>query len=132
MMKIEIAPEIERPDVSDQPQTQTKPQRSDGWFTRIQRRVKLAMEGDEEDLLIINTTMIPWHIYHNFRMLGILDSGEEHLFRLQKRGKLGVRPHLESDAVEYLVLDLDAQVQRVEIYRQHLGQGLETYEMRAA
>jgi hypothetical protein len=127
-MAIKITPELEPP------QTQTKPEHrnSDGWFTRIQRRVKLAMSGDDEALLVENRTAIAWHIYHKFHLLGIVDPGETQLFRLQKRGNLNARPSQESDATEYLVLDLNTQVQRVEIYRRSMGQALDVYDMRAA
>ena len=127
-MAIKIAPELEPPP------TQTKPerQRSDGWFTRIQRRVKLALAGDDEELLIANNTAIPWYVYHKFHQLGILDPGETVLFRLRKRGNLNARPNLESDAVEYLVLDLNSAIQRVEIYRRSMGKEVDVYDMRAA
>lgn len=127
-MAIKIMPEI------DEPLTQTKPARknSDGWFTRVQRRVKLAMSGDDEELQVENCTAIAWHVYHKFHLLGIVDPGETQLFRLQKRGSLNARPSQESDATEYLILDLNVQVQRVEIYRRSMGQTLDIYDMRAA
>ncbi len=127
-MAIKITPELEAPP------TQTKPERrrSDGWFTHIQRRVKLAMSGDDEELLVANNTTISWHIYHKTHLLGIIDRGETRLFLLQKRGMLNVRPSQESDAVEYLVLDLHSRIERVEIYRRPMGQGVEVYDMRAA
>jgi len=127
-MAIKILPELEPPP------TQTKPERrrSDGWFTRIQHRVKLAMAGDEEELLIVNTTAIRWYVYHNFHQLGILDPGETALFRLRKRGNLNARPNLGSDAVEYLLLDLNSRMQRVEIYRRSIGKEVDVYDMRAA
>lgn len=131
MMNITTIPEIELPDTPNQPQTQTQPQRSDDWWTLRKHRVKLAMEGNDEALLVINATAISWHVYHNFRMLGIIDASEEQIFHLQKRGKLSVRPRLEANAVEYLVLDLDTHIQRIEIYSQKRGDWLETYEMRA-
>lgn len=117
-----------------EPSTQTKPQRqdSDGWFTRIKRRVKLAMEGDDEDLLVENTTAISWYIYHKYHLLGILDPWEIHTFRLRKSGNLNARPNQAGDATEYLVVDLDSSVQRVEIYRRKIGQELDVYDMRAA
>lgn len=127
-MAVKITPEL------DAPPTQTKPERrdSDGWFTRIQRRVKLAMLGDDEELLVENRTTIAWHVYHKFHLLGIVDPGETQLFRLQKRGNLNARPSQESDATAYLVLDLNARIQRVEIYRRSMGQALDIYDMRAA
>ena len=127
-MAIKILPELEPPP------TQTKPERrrSDGWFTRMQRRVKLAMAGDDEQLLIVNNTAIRWYVYHNFHQLGILDPGETTLFRLRKRGNLNARPNLESDAVEYLLLDLNSRIQRIEIYRRSMGKEVDVYDMRAA
>lgn len=118
----------------DAPPTQTKPQRrnSDGWFTRAKRRVMLALAGDDEELLVVNQTAVSWHVYHKFHLLGILDPWETYTFRLRKTGNLNARPHQESSAVEYLVLDLNRHVERVEIYRRQLGQEVEVYEMRAA
>lgn len=116
------------------PPTQTKPQRqaSGGWFTRVQHRIKLALGGSDEELLVANTTAVPWHIYHKYRLLGIIDPWETHTFRLRKSGNLNARPDLESDAVEYLVVDLNARVQRVEIYRRQIGPVVDVYDMRAA
>jgi|SRR5579875_2259366 hypothetical protein len=127
-MAIKIAPELEPPPT----RTQSERRRSDGWFTKIQRRVKLAMSGDDEELLVVNNTTISWHVYHTFHLLGIIDAGEMLTFRLQKRGNLNVRPSQESDATEYLVLDLTSQIQRVEIYRRNIGPSIDVYEMRAA
>jgi hypothetical protein len=116
------------------PPTQTKPQRqdSDGWFTRVKRLVKLAMEGNDEELQIANTTAISWHIYHKFHLLGIVDPWETHTFRLRKNGNLNARPKHESDESEYLIVDLNSRVQRVEIYRRQIGQTVDVYDMRAA
>src|SRR5690348_7636858 len=116
-MAIKIAPELEPPPT----QTQPERRRSDGWFTRLQHRVKLAMLGDDEELLVVNSTSLSWHVYHKFHLLGIVDAGETYTFRLRKRGNLNVRPSQESDATEYLVLDLNSQIQRVEIYRRSIG-----------
>lgn len=127
-MAIKITPELEPPPT----QTQPERRRSDGWFTRIQRRVKLAMSGDEEELLVVNSTSLSWHVYHKFHLLGIIDAGETRSFRLQKRGNLSVRPSQESDATEYLVLDLTSRIQRVEIYRRSIGPSMDVYDMRAA
>lgn len=127
-MAIKITPELEPPPTRTRPERQ----RSDGWFTRIQRRVKLAMSGDNEELLVVNSTAISWYVYHKFHQLGILDPGETALFRLRKRGNLNARPNLGSDAVEYLVLDLNSAIQRVEIYCRSMGKELDVYDMRAA
>ncbi len=131
-MAVKLIPEIELPDTPDHAHTQIKPQRSDGWFTRTRHRVKLAMSGDDEELIVVNNTAISWRVYHNYHLLGIIDPGEEQVFRLQKRGQLKVCPSLASDAVEYLVLDLKGWLAGVEIYLRRIGQDLETYEMRAA
>jgi hypothetical protein len=127
-MAIKITPEHESPP------TQTKPERrrSGDWFTHIRRQVKLALAGDDEDLLVVNTTAISWYVYHTFHRLGVLDPGESVLFHLRKSGNLNARPDLESDAVGYLVLDLTAKVQRVEIYRRNMGRDLDIYDMRVA
>jgi hypothetical protein len=127
-MAIKILPDLEPPPARTKPERR----RSDGWFTRMQRRVKLAMSGDDEELLVINNTSIAWHAYHTFHQLGIIDPGETQLFHLQKRGNFSVRPDLESDAAEYLLLDLNAQIYHVEIYRRNIGQAMDVYDLRAA
>lgn len=127
-MAIKIAPELEPPPT----QTQPERKRSDGWFTRIQHRIKLAMSGDDEELLVVNNTLLSWHVYHKFHLLGILDAGETYTFHLRKRGNLSVRPSQESDATEYLVLDLTSRIHRVEIYRRSIGPSMDVYDMRAA
>src|SRR6266852_1759862 len=88
-MSIKYAPEVEQPDV---PPLETKPQRSGGWFTRLQRRVKYALGGDDEALIIENKTEISWRIYHNYHWLGIIDARERQVFQLHKHGSLSVRP----------------------------------------
>ncbi len=127
-MAIKIAPGYEPP------RTQTRPQRqeSDGWFTSIKHRVKLALAGDDEELWVENHTSVPWHLYHKFHLLGIIDPGEELLFRLRKNGNLNARPAQESDAAEYLVVDLHSRVQCVEIYRRQFGAVADVYDMRTA
>jgi hypothetical protein len=127
-------PAWRREEEPETPPTQTKPQRqdADGWFTRLRRRVKLAMEGDDEELQVVNTTAVSWHIYHKYHLLGILDPGEMRTFRLSKQGNINARPNLESDATEYLVIDLYTHIQRVEIYRRLIGQTVDVYDMRAA
>ena len=129
-MAIQISPELEPPPT----QTESERRRSDGWFTRLQRRIKLALSGDDEELLIVNNTAIRWYVYHKFHQLGMLDPGETRFFHLQKRGNLNARPDQEgqNDAVDYLVLDLTSQIERVEIYRRSIGQELDIYDMRAA
>jgi hypothetical protein len=121
------------PELAPEP-TRAKPERqhSGGWFARMWRQVKLAMAGDDEELLAVNTTTISWQMYHTFHRLGNLDPGESVIFHLRKRGNLNVRPGLECDAVEYLVLDLTSEIQRVEIYRRSMGEALVIYDLRAA
>jgi len=116
----------------DSPPTQTKPQRQegDGWLKRIKQRIKLAMEGDDEELQVENSTAVSWHIYHKFHLLGILAPWETRTFRLRKSGNLNARPKQESDASEYLVIDLNSHLQRVEIYRRQMGAMLDVYDMR--
>lgn len=126
-MAIKIAPELEPPPT----QTQPERRRSDDWFMRIQQRVKLALAGDGEDLLVANSTAVSWYVYHKFHRLGMLSPGESVLFHVSKHGNLNARPDLGSDIVEYLVLDLTAKIQYVEIYRRSIGKGFDVYDMRA-
>lgn len=125
-MAIETIPEVE------QPPTRTSPKRSGGWFRRLQHRVRLAMRGDDEELMLENHTEIPWRVYHDYHQLGIIDAGEYQLYRLNKRGSLNVRPLAEGNEVEYLVLSLNEHIRFVRIYRRHMGKEVEVYDMRAA
>jgi hypothetical protein len=123
------APLVESPEA---PPLETKPQRSGGWFTRLQQRIRLALNGDDEELRIENETDVSWSVYHDYHQLGILDAGENGAFRLQKRGNLNVRPVAQGDEVEYLVLPLTLRVKRVKIYRRQMAKDLEVYDMRVA
>jgi len=122
-------PEVDQPRV---PPLKTLPERSGGWFRRLQRRIGLALAGDDEELIVENKTAIPWHVYHNYHWLGIIDAGESQAFRFDKRGSLSVRPSEEGDEVEYLLLPLDLRVHRVRIYRRHLAKEVEVYDLRIA
>ena len=128
-MSVRYVPEIEEPEA---PSIETKPRRSGGWFTRIQDRIRLALAGSDEELMLENRTSISWRVYHDYHLLGIIDAGEYLIFRLHKRGALNVRPCAEKEQVEYLVLHLSVQVRRVYIYRRRLNSEVEVYEMRAA
>ena len=125
-MAIETIPEVERTS------TRTAPRRSGGWFRRLQHRVRLAMRGDDEELMLENHTGIAWRVYHDYHQLGIIDAGEYQLYRLNKRGTLNVRPLAEGDEVEYLVLSLNEHIRFVRIYRRHMSKEVEVYDMRAA
>jgi hypothetical protein len=114
------------------PPLKTSPKRSGGWFRRLQRRIGLALSGDDEELILENRTAISWRVYHNYHWLGIIDAGESQAFRLDKRGSLSVRPSEEEDEVEYLVLPLDLRMHRVRIYRRHLAKEVEVYDLRVA
>jgi hypothetical protein len=128
-MMNKIAPEVEPPDFLP---SETKPQRFGGWFRWLQRRVKLAFAGDDEELLLENRTAVSWRVYHDYHLLGIIDADERQVFRLDKHGSLSVRPYTNEDEVEYLVLPLSVRVHRVHIYRRRLGKEVEVYDMRAA
>jgi hypothetical protein len=125
-MAIHIDPEVEQPPVK------ISPRRSGGWFRRLQHRIKLALNGSGDELIVKNDTQISWRIYQDFHLLGIIDPAEERTFKIEKRGSLHVRPTADGNAVEYLVLQLDRRVYRVRIYRRRIGQDVEIYEMRAA
>ena len=105
-----------------------------GWLGRLLRRVKLALGGDDETLLIENATAISWRVYHDYHQLAILDAGEQQAFHLVKHGTLNMRPCSgnEGESVEYLVTQLDVRVQRVRIYRRQLSKELEVYDLRVA
>ncbi len=125
-MAIRIDPDVESPPL------ESSPRRSGGWFRRLQRRFKLALGGSDDELLVKNATQVSWRIYQDFHLLGIIDTDEDRTFKIEKRGSLNVRPTADGDSVEYLVLQLDKRVHRVRIYRRHMGQGVEVYEMHAA
>jgi hypothetical protein len=128
-MPITYPPEVGR---SDAPPLETQPQRSGGWFRRLQKRVKLALAGDDEELTVENTTEISWRVYHNYHQLGIIDADERQTFRLHKHGSLSVHPCADGDDVEYLVLPLNTHIQRVRIYRRQISKDVEIYDMHAA
>ncbi len=114
---------------TEAPPLETDPRRSGGWLGHLLRRVKLAMSGDNEALLVENTTKLSWRIYHDYHLLGIVDTDEERTFRLTKHGTLNVRP-LEGDNVEYLMLSLNDRIHCVRIYRRQLSKEVEIYDMR--
>ena len=127
-MAIYAPPEVEAP-------RQTSPRRSGGWLRRFWQRVRLALDGDDETLLVENTTLIGWYVYHNYHQLGIIDAEEQRTFRLVKRGELSVRPYLDRESgehSEYLVLPLSMRVKRVCICRRRMGKELEVYDMHTA
>lgn len=122
---------VESP-LKTEPPLQTSPRRSGGWFTRAIERVKLAFAGDDDELLVANETQATWRVYHNYHQLGIIDAGENHTFRLTKRGSFSARPIEEGDDVEYLVITLDMRVHHVSICRRHMGKEIEVYDLRVA
>jgi hypothetical protein len=128
-MAVKTSPEIEREDV---PPLETSPRRSGGWLRRLRQRVRLALAGDDEELVLHNKTGIAWRAYHDYHQLGIIDGGERRVFHLIKHGSLSVRPSEEGEDVEYLVLPLDVGVHHVQIYRRRLGKEIEVYDMCAA
>ncbi len=129
-MAITFAPDVEE---IDAPPTETLPQRrAGGWSIQPQPRIGLNLGSDDELLLIENKTTIAWFVYHNYHQLGIIDPDELLLFHLCKHGSLSARPRLEGDAVEYLVLPLNYDVNYVHIVRRQMGKELEVYDMRVA
>ena len=129
-MAITYAPDVEE---TDAPPTETLPQRrAGGWLIQPQLRIGLNLGSDDELLLIENKTTIAWFVYHNYHQLGIIDPDELLLFHLCKHGSLSVRPRLEGDAVEYLVLPLNYNVNYIHIVRRQMGKDLEVYDMRVA
>jgi hypothetical protein len=97
--------------------TEASPQRSGGWLRQTWQRIKLAMSGNDEELVVKNETDVSWHIYRDYHNLGIVDPKESRTFTIQKSGMLNVRPLAEGDSVDYLVLQLNHQVRKVRIYR---------------
>ena len=114
---------------TERPPLKTAPQRSGGWLRYILRRVRLGFSGDNEALIVENTTQLSWRIYHDYHLLGIIDANEEHAFQLTKRGTLNVRP-LDGENVEYLILSLNDSIHYVRIYRRHLSKDVVVYDMR--
>ncbi len=125
-MAIETIPEVETPP------TRTGPKRSGGWFRRVQQRIRLAMAGDDDELMLENRTEISWRVYQDYHQPGIIGAGEYQVYRLAKRGSLHVRPLVEGDEVEYLVLSLNEHIRFVHIYRRKMGKEIEVYDMREA
>src|SRR5258706_15307599 len=106
-MATKYAPEVERPDA---PPLETKPRRSGGWFRRLQQRVRLALDGDDEVVTVENKTNVSWRGDHDYCMLGLIDEGESRTFRVQKHGNLNVGRVAEGPVGEYLVLSLYLRV----------------------
>ena len=130
LMTITYDPEIEELDI---PPTETLPQHSPGgWSLQPQPRIGLDLGSDDEMLLVENETSIPWLIYKDYHLLGIIDPSELLVFHICKHGSLNVRPMNTQDSVEYLVLSLNYFVNQVYIYKRHIGKEIEIYEMRAA
>ncbi|HZR40193.1 MAG TPA: hypothetical protein VFB12_08765 [Ktedonobacteraceae bacterium] len=125
-MAIKIDPDVR------QPETRTSPRRSGGWFRKLQQRIRLALSGSDDELVLENKTGISWRVYHDYHWLGTIDPGEHQTFKLEKRGTLNVRPSVDGDDIEYLVLPLDIRIHRVRIYQRRLAQDVEVYDMRAA
>ncbi len=123
---------IKSPSRVETPPLETSPQRSGGWFRRLQQRVRLALVGDDEELVVENKTQVSWRVYHDYHQLGIIDADERCTFRLSKHGSLSVRPCAEGDEIEYLVLPLSIRMRRVHIYRRRMSKDVEVYDMRAA
>ena len=120
---------IKSPNEVEAPPLKTSPRRSGGWFRRLQHRVKLALAGDDQELIIENKTVVSWRIYHDYHQLGIIDADERRVFQIDKHGSLNVRPFADEEGVEYLVLPLSIRVHRVHIYRRHMSAEIEVYEM---
>ena len=125
-----MAIKLDDPDVEQE--RETSPRRRGGWFRRLQRWVKLALAGDDDELVLENKTDISWYVYHDYHQLGIIDAGEQRTFKLVKHGSLSVRPYIEGENVDYLVLPLGQKVYRVFIYQRRMGQAVEVYDMRVA
>ena len=121
-MAIYTPPEVEAP-------RKTSPHRKGGWLRRFWQRVRLALDGDDETLVVENTTGVGWYVYHGYHQLGIIDAQEQRTFRLVKHGELSVRPHLDGENVEYLVLPLTTRVNCVRICRRLVSKEIEVYDM---
>ncbi len=130
-MPVTCTPEIGE---LDPPTTETETERKrGGWRLRPQPRVGLDLGSDEDLLMIENMTSVRWIIYHNYHRLSIIDVDELLVFHVHKHGSLSVRPYLDSDdAVEYLTLPLNYNVNYVHIYRRSIGAGMDVYDMRVA
>jgi hypothetical protein len=134
-MPVITAPEIERIEEIDAPTTETETLRErGGWSLRPQPRIGLDLGSDDELLIISNMTNVRRMIYHNYHCLGIIDIDEVLVFHIYKHGSLSVRPYntTTGDAVEYLTLPLNYDVNYVHIYRRHMSKDVEIYDMRAA
>jgi hypothetical protein len=125
-----MAVKLDDPDVRQE--QETSPRRSGGWFRWLRRRVKLALSGDDDELVLENKTGVSWRVYHDYHQLGIIDAGEQRTFKLVKHGSLSARPYVEGENTEYLVLPLNQRVHRIFIYQRPMGQAVEVYDMRVA
>jgi len=134
-MVVITAPEIERIEEIDAPVTETQTLRErGGWSLRPQPRVGLDLGSDEDLLLIENVTDARWMLYHNYHCLGIIDVDEVLVFHIHKHGSLSARPYnpTTGDAVEYITLSLNYNMNYIHIYRRHMSKDVEVYDMRVA
>lgn len=123
---------ITSPEIDTMPPPATSPRRSGGWLRRLQRRIKLAFAGDDEELILKNETMVSWKVYHDYHQLGIIDADEQRTFHLVKHGSLSARPWKEGAEIEYLVLPLSTKIRRVRIYQRRMSKDIEVYDMSVA
>jgi hypothetical protein len=112
------------------PPLETKPRRSNDWLTRLFPRVKLGFEGEKDPLWLENQTDVPWRVYHNYHLLGFIYPQEIQVFYLAKHGNFSVRPYNQDDVVEYLVVSLTHQIEKLLIYHKRMARELEVYEMK--
>ncbi|MDQ6659753.1 MAG: hypothetical protein M3Z24_02165 [Chloroflexota bacterium] len=126
LIGVTVIPEVESPSTETQPQHEVG-----GWSIETDPLVGLALGSDDELLMLENKTPVSWLVYHNYHRLSIIDPGELLAFHLYKHGSLSVRPLYESDATEYLVLELGFDVTYVHIYRRQMAENVEVYDMSA-
>src|SRR5207244_10916542 len=98
---------IKSPYEVETPPLKTSPQRSGGRFRSLQRRIKLAMRGDDEELELENKTPVSWRVYHDYHQLGIIDANERLTFRLNKQRSQSARPTDDQAGVEGRVISIN-------------------------
>jgi hypothetical protein len=114
------------PEAPVAPATPTKTETKRG-FTRFRfpwQKTKVASRGDEEELIVLNSTRVPWALHLGYRSLGDVEPGQQVTYLVVKRGALTAR-QLAGDgtgaSADHLSVQITGRVRRVELRYRRLG-----------
>ena len=107
------------------PPTQTQTKRAFVRFRFPWHKTKVGSAGDEEELLVINSTRAPWALHLGYRALGAVAPGERTSFLVVKKGLFSAR-QLSGDglgaAADCLTLQITGRIHGVELRYRRLGE----------